>query len=61
MKSMLPELLAITLPFLHFVVGKSVIKIGTVAGDMTQFAEISNIIIRNSQITDNEEIYSAFC
>ena len=40
-------------------VGKSVIKIGTVAGDMTQFAEISNIIIRNSQITDNEEIYSA--
>ena len=40
-------------------VGSSVIKIGTVAGDMTQFAEISNIIIRNSQITDNEEIYSA--
>ena len=40
-------------------VGKSVIKIGTVAGDMTQFAEISNIIIRNSQITDNEETYSA--
>ena len=40
-------------------VGSSVIKIGTVAGDMTQFAEISNIIIRNSQITDNEETYSA--
>ena len=39
-------------------VGKSVIKIGTVAGDMTQFAEISNIIIRNSQITDNEETYN---
>ena len=39
-------------------VGKSVIKIGTVAGDMTQFAEISNIIIRNSQITDNAETYS---
>ena len=40
-------------------VGSSVIKIGTVAGDMTQFAEISNIIIRNSEITDNEETYSA--
>lgn len=40
-------------------VGKSVIKIGTVAGDMTQFAEISNIIIRNSEITDNGETYSA--
>ena len=39
-------------------VGSSVIKIGTVAGDMTQFAEISNIIIRNSQITDNEETYN---
>ena len=39
-------------------VGSSVIKIGTVAGDMTQFAEISNIIIRNSQITDNKETYS---
>ena len=39
-------------------VGKSVIKIGTVAGDMTQFAEISNIIIRNSQITDNAETYN---
>lgn len=39
-------------------VGTSVIKIGTVAGDMTQFAEISNIIIRNSQITDNAETYN---
>lgn len=39
-------------------VGKSVIKIGTVAGDMTQFAEISNTIIRNSKITDNEETYN---
>ena len=39
-------------------VGTSVIKIGIVAGDMTQFAEISNIIIRNSQITDNAETYS---
>ena len=39
-------------------VGKSVIKIGTIAGDMTQFAEISNTIIRNSKITDNEETYS---
>lgn len=40
-------------------VGTSVIKIGTVAGDMTQYAEISNIIIRNSEITDNGETYSA--
>lgn len=39
-------------------VGSSVIKIGTIAGDMTQYAEISNIIIRNSQITDNEETYN---
>ena len=38
-------------------VGSSVIKIGTIAGDMTQYAEISNIIIRNSQITDKEETY----
>ena len=40
-------------------VGTSVIKIGTVAGDMTQYAEISNIIIRNSEITDNKETYIA--
>lgn len=38
--------------------GSSVIKIGMVASDLTQFAEISNIIIRNSKITDNEEKYA---
>lgn len=37
--------------------GSSVIKIGIVASDLTQFAEISNIIIRNSKITDNGEKY----
>ena len=40
-------------------VGSSVIKIGTIAGDMTQYAEISNIIIRKSEITDKGETYSA--
>ena len=39
--------------------GTSVIKIGMVASDLTQFAEISNIIIRNSKITDNEEKYAS--
>ena len=39
--------------------GSSVIKIGMVASDLTQFAEISNIIIRNSKITDNGEIYAS--
>ena len=38
--------------------GSSVIKIGLVASDLTQFAEISNIIIRNSNITDNGEKYA---
>ena len=38
--------------------GTSVIKIGMVASDLTQFAEISNIIIRNSKITDNKEKYA---
>ena len=38
--------------------GSSVIKIGMVASDLTQFAEISNIIIRNSKITDNGEKYA---
>lgn len=37
--------------------GTSVIKIGMVASDLTQFTEISNIIIRNSKITDNGEKY----
>lgn len=39
--------------------GSSVIKIGIVASDLTQFAEISNIIIRNSKITDNGEKYAS--
>jgi hypothetical protein len=38
--------------------GTSVIKIGMVASDLTQFAEISNIIIRKSKITDNGEKYA---
>lgn len=38
--------------------GSSVIKIGMVASDLTQFAEISNIIIRKSKITDNGEKYA---
>lgn len=37
--------------------GSSVIKIGMLVSDLTQFAEISNIIIRNSKITDNGEKY----
>lgn len=39
--------------------GKSVIKIGIVASDLTQYAEISNIIIRKSNITDNDEKYAS--
>ena len=39
--------------------GNSVIKIGMVASDLTNFAEISNIIIRNSKITDNGEKYTS--
>ena len=38
--------------------GSSVIKIGMLVSDLTQFAEISNIIIRNSKITDNGEKYA---
>lgn len=34
------------------------IKIGIIAADLTQNAEISNIIIRNSIITDKEEAYT---
>ena len=34
------------------------IKIGILAADLAQNAEISNIIIRNSIITDNEEAYT---
>ena len=38
-------------------VGSSVIKLGILAADMTQNAEIGNIIIRNSKVTDNGEAY----
>ena len=38
-------------------VGSGTIKLGDVAADLTQNAEISNIIIRNSKVTDNEEAY----
>lgn len=34
------------------------VKIGIVAGDLTNFAEVSHIIIRNSKITDQEEKYT---
>ena len=38
-------------------VGSSVIKLGILAADMTQNAEIGNIIICNSKVTDHEETY----
>ena len=38
-------------------VGSSVIKLGILAADMTQNAEIGNIIIRNSKVTDYAEAY----
>ena len=38
-------------------VGNSVIKLGILAADMTQNAEIGNIIIRNSKVTDHGEAY----
>ena len=37
--------------------GEGTIKLGVLAADLTQNAEISNIIIRNSQLTDHEEVY----
>lgn len=39
-------------------VGNGTVKLGVIAGDLTDYAEISNIIIRNSQVTDNGESYS---
>lgn len=36
-------------------IGGGVIKLGTIAGDLTQNAEIGNIIIKKSKITDNKE------
>ena len=38
-------------------VGSSVIKLGILAADMTQNAEIGNIIIRNCKVTDYGEAY----
>lgn len=40
-------------------VGTGTVKLGILAADLTKNAEISNIIIRNSRITDNEEAYTA--
>ena len=41
--------------------GSTVIKLGVLAGEMNANSEISNIIIRNSKVTDNEETYSTTC
>ena len=40
-------------------VGSGTVKLGILAADLTKNAEISNIIIRNSRITDYEEAYTA--
>lgn len=39
--------------------GTGTVKIGIVASDLVDFAEVSNIIIRNSKITDHEKKYTA--
>ena len=39
--------------------GTGTVKIGIVASDLVDYAEVSNIIIRKSKITDNEEKYTA--
>ena len=39
--------------------GTGTVKIGIVASDLVDFAEVSNIIIRDSRITDHEETYTA--
>lgn len=39
--------------------GTGTVKIGIVASDLVDYAEVSNIIIRNSRITDNKEKYTA--
>lgn len=39
--------------------GTGTVKIGIVASDLVDYAEVSNIIIRNSRITDHEETYTA--
>ena len=38
--------------------GNGTVKIGVLAGDLTDNAEISNVIIQNSEVTDNDETYS---
>lgn len=40
-------------------VGTGTVKLGILAADLTKNAEISNIIIRQSKITDNAESYTA--
>ena len=40
-----------------FAPNEGTIKLGVLAADLTKNAEISNIIIRNSQLTDHEEAY----
>ena len=39
--------------------GTGTVKIGIVASDLVNYAEVSNIIIRNSKITDYEAKYTA--
>ena len=39
--------------------GTGTVKIGIVASDLVDYAEVSNIIIRKSKITDHEETYTA--
>lgn len=39
--------------------GTGTVKIGIVASDLVDYAEVSNIIIRRSKITDHEEKYTA--
>ena len=38
--------------------GNGTVKIGVLVGDLTDNAEISNVIIQNSEVTDNDETYS---
>ena len=40
--------------------GTGTVKIGIVASDLVEYAEVSNIIIRKSTITDHEEKYTAY-
>ena len=40
--------------------GTGTVKIGIVASDLVDYAEVSNIIIRKSTITDREEKYTAY-